>query len=466
MDTNNLIFTLDSYKAAHWKMMPKGTTHVYSYFESRSGAHYPYSVFFGLQYLVKKWLTKPVTQEMLDEAGDFLDIHFFDNKGLFNKEQWQYIIDKHNGYLPLKIKAVPEGTKVPNSNIMMSVENTDPECYWLTNAMETLLTHIWYPIAVATKSNYIVSELKRMFEKTSDNVDLYKFYLHDFGARGVATMEQVGVGGMAHLLNSLGTDSLMAAPFAEKYYNADKNNLAFSVAASEHSIQTAFGRERQYDVTKDLCERFPDGILSIVSDSYDIEEAVKTYCTDLKDTILKRNGKFVVRPDSPRYYGDKPEFQICWIAEQLWNGFGGTINSKGYKVLNEKVGIIMGDGLVDEDIFRCLKTLEGEGFSAETCVYGQGGGLLQKVNRDTQRSAFKSSAQKRHGWWTDVYKEPRDTSKASKRGRLKLILKDGKYQTVRQEEAGDDLLEVVFENGKLIREQTFDQVKNRLTKQP
>jgi len=456
---NLLLFTQDSYKCGHYKMYPNGTQKVYSYFESRNGALYDDTIFFGLQYLIKKWLLNPVTKEMVDEAEAFAKIHFFDNPNLFNRKGWDYIVNELDGKLPIRIKAVPEGTRVPVSNVMMTVENTDSNCWWLTNVLETLLTHVWYSSVVATKSTVTMDLLKEYFEKTSDNVDLYKFYLQDFGQRGTTCMEQAGVGGMAHLISSLGTDTMMAIPYAVTYYNANINNLGFSVAASEHSIMTAYGKENEFQLTKEMIEKYPDGILSVVSDSYDIENALKVYCNELKQDILNRNGKFVVRPDSPRWKGDKVQEQVLWIVETLGDGFGFTVNSKGYKVLNPKMGCIYGDGISPQDIAVTLAELESNGWSAENCVYGMGGGLLQKVNRDTQRSAFKCSAQLRNGTWVDIQKDPSDKTKSSKKGRLKLIDKNGEFATVQENEDGVDILETVYENGELIKEYTFDEVR-------
>jgi nicotinamide phosphoribosyltransferase len=203
------------------------------------------------------------------------------------------------------------------------------------------------------------------------------------------------------------------------------------------------GKELEFDVTRNLIRKFPNGILSIVSDSYDIENAVRVYCTDMKQEIMSRNGKFVVRPDSPRFEKDTPQDQVLWIAQQLWNGFGGTVNSKGYKVLDSHVGIIYGDSLTEVDIKNILETLKNNGFSSEICVFGCGGYLVRKLNRDTMRFAFKCSAQKRDGIWHDIYKSPKDITKASKKGRF--------------DDTGD--LTTVFENGTITKLYNFDEVR-------
>lgn len=457
---NLLLYTQDSYKVGQYLMYPDNTQEVYSYFESRNGAKYPYTMFFGLQYILKRWLSKPITKQMVDEAEEYFKIHFFDDPDIFNRKGWDRIVNEFDGKLPVEIKAVREGTLVPVSNVMMTVKCLSG-FEWLTGVLETLLTHVWYTSLVATHSYYTMQIINEYFEKTSDSDGLNKFYLHDFGQRGVTCMEQAGLGGMAHLINSRGTDSLMAIPYAKTYYNADLKTLGFSVKATEHSIMTSFGKENEFDVTRNIIKKLPNGILSVVSDSYDIENAVNVYCTDLKQDILNRNGKFVVRPDSPRFKGDTCADQVYWIADKLWTAFGGTVNKKGYRVLNSKVGIIYGDGIGPNDIKETLELLEKHKFSAENCVFGMGGGLLQRnLDRDTQRSAFKCSSQYRDGVYHDIYKEPSDKSKSSKRGKLSLVRdENGDLQTVPQTSDVQDELRTVYENGNLVNEMTFDEIR-------
>jgi len=446
INEHSIIWTLDSYKQLHSDMYMPNTEVVYSYLEARKGAMYDYTTFFGLQYILIKWLEGTViTKELIDQAEPILKEHFKFNGDVWSRAKWDYIVEKHNGKLPVKIKAVKEGKNYPVGTVLMTVENTDPNCYWLTNALETVLQQVWDTITVCTRSNYIVNIIKDYFEKTCDfsNRWLADFYLHDFSQRGLSCMEEAGVACMAHLVNSRGTDSLMALPYAINYYNANIDGLAYSVPASEHSIATSLGEKGEFEVTKHLIKKYPTGILSVVSDSYNITNAIKVYCNELKSDILSRNGKFVVRPDSPRFQGDTPESQVLWIAQQLWNGFGGTINSKNYKVLDSHVGCIYGDSLTEHDIKNILETLKTNGFSAETCVFGCGSYLVRKLNRDTERFAFKCSAQKRNGTWYDIYKTPLDISKASQRGRFDDNLE----------------LEIVFLNGNITKRYTFDDVK-------
>lgn len=452
---SNLLLHTDSYKLTHFDQYPPGTEQVFSYFESRVGAEYDSTLFFGLQaLLLDKLVGEVVTLDMIDEAETLTAIHLGDPR-MFNRAGWEYIVANYAGRLPLQIKAVPEGTVVPVGNAMMTVVNTDEKCYWLTNYMESLLTHAWYSSTVATLSWHVKKDMEYFLERNSDNPDAINFMLHDFGYRGASSDESAAMGGMGHLVNFMGTDTLVAMEAAQESYYANLNSLAFSVPATEHSVMTAQGREGEYRVLDQLLANYPTGILSVVADSYDVY-AFTDEVVARKDKIMAREGRFVVRPDS----GD-PSTTSLELVRRLWVGFGGTVNSKGFKVLDDHVRVLWGDGIDPDGIAKILSTLHYFGFSAENMVFGMGGGLLQKVNRDTQRFAFKSSAQMRGGVWHDICKEPLDLSKKSKAGRLKLIKTDGGYNTVRYEEAPgvEDELKVVFQNGHMVNEYTFDEIR-------
>jgi nicotinamide phosphoribosyltransferase len=271
---------------------------------------------------------------------------------------------------------------------------------------------------------------------------------------------------MGHLLNFYGTDTIEAMRYAKEYYNADLATLAFSVPATEHSVATARGPQGEFDVVQQMLDTYPVGIISNVADSYDIENFVKTIGSKrFKDQIMARNHdeipcKFVVRPDSVRSPEDTPHDQMVWIANQLWEDFGGTINDKGFKVLDSHVGLLWGDGIDLEGITLILEALTKAGYSTENAVFGMGGGLLQKVNRDTQRFAFKCSAQQRNDKWIDIYKKPKDVSKASKKGMLRLVKnKKGEFETLPNLGELDDEMVEVFRNGKIVKEYTFDELR-------
>lgn len=448
----NVILATDSYKLTHWGQYPPGTEGVYSYFESRDGAAFPYTVFFGLQSILASLVGRVVTLSDIDEAEVLALAHF--GRPLFNRDGWEHVYREHDGRLPLKIKAVPEGSVIPTGNVLMTVENTDPRCFWLTNAVESLLTHVWYPSTVATLSRTTKEAIRGHLTATADSVEGLPFMLHDFGYRGATSHESAAIGGAGHLVNFQGTDTLPAMLLARDDYGAALDTLAFSVPATEHSVMTSLGREGEYAVVGRLLNDYPSGILSVVADSYNIYDFTHNVADLWRERILARDGVFVVRPDSVTSAHPYPSDLVAWILHTLWMGYQGTTNSKGFKVLDPHVRVLWGDGLDQHAIKGILARAQLEGFSAENLVFGMGGGLLQKVNRDTQRFAFKSSAQKRDGVWYDVWKDPVDSSKRSKRGRLSLT-RD--YQTVPEQD--DDVLRIVFEDGRLVNPITFDEVR-------
>jgi nicotinamide phosphoribosyltransferase len=454
----NIILNSDSYKYSQFNQYPPNTTGVYSYIESRGGV-YDATVFFGLQAFVKEYLVgSVVSMDMIDEAEAIITAH----GEPFNREGWEYIVREHGGKLPVIIKAVPEGMVVGIRNVLATIENTDPNCYWLTSFLETaLLRAIWYPTTVATNSYESKKLILDYLEKTGDPTSI-DFKLHDFGARGVSSLESAGIGGAAHLVNFQGTDTVEALLFARRYYGADM--AGFSVPAMEHSTVTSWGREREVDAYRNMVKKngVPGGIVSAVSDSYDIYEACKLWGTELKQDVLDSGAMLVVRPDS----GD-PAIVVKECLQILDQYFGHTVNEKGFKVLNN-VRVLQGDGINHQSIRSILYTITLAGYSADNVVFGQGGALLQIVNRDDQKFAMKASAACVNGEWVDVFKDPAtDTGKRSKRGKLELIQhEDGTFTTMRAEDVikvcvGSDMrmLETVFQNGVLIRDMTFDEVR-------
>jgi nicotinamide phosphoribosyltransferase len=453
LNEDNIILMTDSYKISHSKQYPPKIEFVYSYFESRGGK-FTGSVFFGLQYLLKKYfIGQVVTQEKINEAKEFYSKHF--GTDLFNEEGWQYILDKYNGYLPVKIKAVPEGSITPIKNVLITVENTDPKCYWLTNYIETLLVQIWYPTTISTNSRECKKLINHYLEETGDPAGLL-FKLHDFGYRGVSSNETAMIGGASHLVNFLGTDTLAGIIMANNYYNA--GICGFSIPASEHSTITSWGKDNEVDAMKNMLEQYPTGLVACVSDSFDIYNACrKLWGEQLKDQILHRDGTLVIRPDS-----GVPTDVIPKVLFILWDKFGGTINDKGYRVLDPHVRLIQGDGINYEMLGKILEVVKENGFSVDNIAFGSGGGLLQQFNRDTMSFAFKCSNITIDGKNFDVYKDP-VTSKAkiSKKGRLKLINDNGTIKTVNENQPGKDLLVTVFENGYLMKEYNFDEIRER-----
>ncbi len=389
MEPNILLLT-DSYKPSHWKQIPKGTTILRSYLESRGGK-FDNTLFFGLQYLIKEYLQgKVVTLDKIYKAKQFWDAHL--GPGVFNIDGWMHILEKHNGRLPVIIKAVPEGSVVPTGNVLLTIENTDPEVPWLTNYLETLILQIWYPITVGTLSREVKKVLVKYLKKTTsysseEIAGIVSFMLHDFGFRGVSSVESAGIGAAAHIINFRGTDTVNGILMAQEYYNT-LDMLAFSIPASEHSTITSWTEPLEVKAFENMLDQFPTGIVACVSDSFDIIRACRDYWgTTLKDKIVNRDGRLVIRPDS----GD-PVQTLKQVFRVLWEKFGGTINEKGFKVIDPHVRVIQGDGVNYESIIEILEMMIEERFSVENIAFGMGGALLQKVDRDTQKFAIKCSS--------------------------------------------------------------------------
>jgi len=470
---SNFILKTDSYKLTHFKQYPKGTQKVYSYLESRGGK-FPKTMFFGLQYFLKQLEGSVVTMQDVEDANEYCKMHF--GHDLFNYNGWMYVVKRHGGKLPVRIKAVKEGSVVSTHNVLMTIENTDDNCYWLTNALETMLMRIWFPITVATNGFYAKKEIAEFLEDTGCSLDGLDFKLHDFGYRGVQSEESAGIGGMSHLVNFMGTDTTAANTYANEYYNPDVQYKMYgvSVPASEHSVECSWGRDDEEGYFLNMLDNYPTGIVSIVSDGYDVFNFVKTMGTKFKEKILARNGVVVFRPDS----GDPVEVNMK-LFDTLWNIFGGTYNDKGYRVLDPHVRLIQGDGIVfdmkNSTINKMLSMAKANNIAADNWVFGSGGGLLQKWDRDTQKFAIKASFGIRkiegsHGYALkelDLVKTPvTSKGKTSKSGKLKLHPHNGGFTTIssadntKEQFAGYiDALETVFENGEIKRFQTFDEIR-------
>ena len=455
----NLILNTDSYKVSMFKQYPAGTTGVYSYIESRGG-RYDRTVFFGLQAFIKEYLLEPISQADIDIADEILTQH----GEPFNREGWQYILDKHDGYLPVVIRAVPEGTVVPTKHVLATIENTDPECFWLTTWLETsLLRAIWYPVTVATQSKFIKNIIIEYLEKSGDPSTI-DFKLHDFGARGVSSLESAGIGGAAHLVNFMGTDTISGVLFAREYYNA--GIAGFSIPAAEHSTVTSWGRDGEVKAYSNMVSQFgkPGALLAVVSDSYDIYEACRMWGTELKQQVIDSGATVVVRPDS----GDPVEV-LPKMMRILGEGFGYTTNAKGYKVLNN-VRLLWGDGINQLSVRSILGVVvDLNGWSADNIAFGMGGALLQQLDRDTQKFAMKCSSAQVNGEWVDVFKDPiTDSGKVSKKGRVTLWKSGGEFVTSVDEPKGwydkaigpwTDVLEEVYRDGKIVKEIDFATVR-------
>lgn len=456
---HNLILNTDSYKASHWLQYPPGTEKIFSYIESRGG-RYDQTLFFGIQAFIKEYLMTPITAEDIDEATEFFKAH----GEPFNREGWFSLLDKHNGFLPIRISAVPEGTVVPTGNVLVTVENTDPEFFWVTSYIETaLLRAVWYPTTVATQSWHIKQIIKKYLEDTGD-VSALNFKLVDFGARGVGSFESAGIGGMGHLVNFMVSDTISGVLAARRFYNEPM--AGFSIPAAEHSSITSWGKEREVDAYRNMLTQFggKDKLVAVVSDSYDLFNAIKLWGTELKQEIIDSGTVLIVRPDS----GDPVENSVKAVME-LDRYFGSTTNAKGFRVLNH-VRVIQGDGINEVSIRGILLNLKLRGYSADNMTFGMGGALLQQVDRDTQKFAMKASAALISGEWVDVFKDPiTDSGKRSKKGQVMLWESGGEFITsVEQPTKWVDkgvwwerTLRPIFENGKLLVNETFSTIRAR-----
>lgn len=465
----NLLTDVDSYKLSHWNQYPKDADYMMSYLEARGG-EFDECTLFGLQYLLHEYLSKPITQQDLDEATKFALNH----GEPLNKEGWQYIVDTYNGYLPVRIRAIPEGTIVPVSNAVLTIECHDEKCFWVVSYLETMLHRLWYPSTIATTSRESKKILNHYLQMSSDTPEAdLPFKLHDFGGRGVTCLEQSRLGGAAHLLSFMGSDTIEGIRFANHYYDCEM--AGFSIPASEHSTVSSWTRDGEKDFYKNFVKVYltdrqvPAGLPKLaacVSDTYNIFEAVKFWCSpEMRQTLKDSGGTLVIRPDS-----GEPVDTIRKIFELLETELGEevTVNNKGYKVLPSYLRVIQGDG-VDRDSMDCiLAQLTIMDWSATNIAFGSGGGLLQKVNRDTQKWAFKCCAIGVDDQIVPVFKDPiTDQGKRSKSGILDLVLENGEYKTITvgygDPGRKDSVLQDVYINGKILVNTTFDECRARMS---
>jgi nicotinamide phosphoribosyltransferase len=426
---------------------------MFSYLESRGGK-YGQTLFTGLQPILKR-LENGFSLADVEEARDFAAAH----GEPFNYEGWVACYNAHGGRFPVRIKAVAEGTVVPVSNCLLTVESTDPRFFWIVSYLETMIMRVWYPITVATQSWTIKQIIKGYLDRTSDDAAAeLPFKLHDFGSRGVSSRESAEIGGAAHLVNFMGSDTMPGIRYANYYY---KSKMAgFSIPAAEHSTITMWGREYEADAYRNMIKQYGRGLYAVVSDSYDLYNAIENiWGGTLYDEVVNSGGMLVVRPDS----GNPPEV-VLKALQLLDKKFGSTYNKKGYKVINH-VRVIQGDGINEDSIRAILEAATAAGFSATNVAFGMGGALLQQVNRDTQRFAFKCSEATVNGVSVDVYKDPvTDSGKRSKRGRLDLVklgTHGSKYETIKGSAPFGSLLRTVFENGAVVKEYALEEVRAR-----
>jgi nicotinamide phosphoribosyltransferase len=457
MSTQNLILNTDSYKLTHYLQYPPGTTRISSYIESRGGA-FREVLLFGLQAFLKDYLARPITRADIDEAESVCQAHL----GVFNRAGWEHIVNRHGGFLPIEIQALPEGTVAGNLVPVVQLSNTDPACFWVPSYIETaLLRAVWYPSTVASLSMACKKVLRQYLEDTADSLDALPFQLHDFGARGATCDEAAGLGGAGHLLNFQGSDTMAALLTARRCYG--EAMAGFSIPASEHSTMTSWGRDGEREAYRNMIRQFsgPDKILAFVVDSYDLWNALDNIVgEEIKDEVIANGGRIVVRPDS----GD-PVAVVPRVVEHLMRRFGHSQNSKGYRVLPPYIRVIQGDGIDLGSLPRILEVLKMRAISTENVAFGMGGGLLQKLDRDTLKWAMKASWAEVDGQPRDVFKDPvTDPGKRSKAGRYAVVAgEDGIYEAVREDAlAGrSNLLRPVWRNGELLVDESFATIRKR-----
>lgn len=454
--TRNLILNTDSYKLSHWLQYPPGTRRISSYIESRGGL-LPEVLFFGLQAFLKEYLARPITRADIDEAESVCMGHL----GVFNRQGWEHIVERHGGFLPVEIQALPEGTAVGHHVPVVQVVNTDPECFWVPSYLETaLLRAVWYPSTVASTSFACKKILRQYLEETADSLDALAFQLHDFGARGASCDEAAGLGGAGHLLNFQGTDTLAALDLARRCYAEPM--AGYSIPASEHSTMTSWGKAGECEAYRNMIRQFagPQKVLAFVIDSYDVWNALDHLVGEaLHGEVVGNGGRIVVRPDS----GD-PVAVVPRVIEHLMQRFGHTLNGKGYRVLPPYIRMIQGDGVDLHSLPRILEALKMRAISTENLAFGMGGGLLQKLDRDTLKWAMKASWGQIGEETREIYKDPvTDPGKRSKAGRWAVVQGAAGCEALREEQLDgrENLLRPVYRDGRLLVEESFAALRAR-----
>lgn len=469
---DNILLHTDVYKMAHMTMYPDDLTKIYSYLIPRKGDKFSSTVFFGLQYYISEYLDQS-RFPTLEDVDEFM--HF--KEQIVGPAHSEVIRDKLEalvklGYWPLKIEAVPEGSIINTGNVLATFESTHPDFPWVVGFLESLFLKVWNTCTVATNSLRFRQIAQKWADKTCDNDLHVPFQVHDFGYRGCSSEETAMLSGMAHLVSFNGTDTVPAVWGAQEYYAAD-TTAGLSVPASEHSVMCSYGPENEDDAFDSIIKKYPSGVLSIVSDTYNLWRVLTEYATSRRDLIEARDGKVVFRPDGgfpPHIVAGDPTARTGTVerfgsVELLSHAFGYEINSKGYKTLNPKVGIIFGEGMTHERFDHTCELLANKGFASSNFVIGVGGLLLQSHTRDDLGFALKATYAERNGVPIDLIKNPvTSPSKKSHSGLLKLVKTDHGYETHTREANEDSGLGLVYEDGDMAwgSIQDFASIRNRV----
>lgn len=488
----NPLTAIDFYKADHRRQYPKGTTEVYSNFTPRNSrlAHGMLSsfdnkvVFFGLQYFIKNFLIESWGKYFFSEPKEKVlkkYQHRMDHALGIGAISCEHISKLHDlGYLPIRIKALPEGARIPIGVPLLTIVNTHPDFFWLTNYLESVIScYLWKPITSATTAYEYKKLLTFYAMKTGADFEMIPFQAHDFSFRGMSSLQDTATSGAAHLTSFYGTDSVTAIDLLEDYYMADasKEPIGMSVPATEHSVMCMGEKNSEIETfCRLITEIYPSGIVSIVSDTWDFWQVIAQFLPKLKSLIMHREGKVVIRPDSGDpvkiITGDtdakigSPEFKGA--VECLWEIFGGHKSSTGHKVLDSHIGMIYGDSITLERAENILKRLDQKGFASSNIVFGIGSFTYQYVTRDTFSFAMKATNGIVNGNQRAIFKDPKTdaSGKKSARGLLRVEIENDEYvlydnQTPEQE--GRGLLKTIFEDGKLMSETSLSEIRARLT---
>lgn len=483
----------DFYKVSHREQYPSNTESIYSTWIARSNKYFPKAdkvVAFGIQGFVKKYLINYFNEHFFNRPKEEVVAEYVRymkfTLGVENPDA-THIADLHDlGYLPIRLKAVKEGTLVPIKVPMMIVENTNKKFFWVTNYLETIISNeCWLPTTSATIAYTYRKLLNDFAIKTTGNAEGVIFQGHDFSMRGMGSFESSTTSGAGHLLSFVGTDTIPAIAYHEEYYSAniEEELVGTSIPATEHSVMCSYGQTNELDLFEHLItEVYPNGFFSVVSDTWDFWKVIGEYLPLLKKEIMNRDGRVVIRPDSGDpvkiLIGDpngKTELERKGLIEALWCIFGGTLTEKGYKLLDTHIGAIYGDSITLERAEAILTGLEAKGFASTNIVFGIGSFTYQYQTRDSLGFAMKATHAIVNGEERMLFKDPKtdDGTKKSLRGRVivvknadnELIAIDGlntKDEERLEKLPHNNLLETVFENGELVREQSLSDIRNIL----
>ncbi len=464
MNINPMLLT-DFYKIGHPFQYPPGTEYIYSNFTPRKSRH-PHCedmVWFGLQAFCLEYLIKYFNENFFDRHKDVVLAQYKEliTETLGGIASYQHIEDLHNlGYLPIRIKALKEGTFVPMRIPCMTIVNTNPKFFWVTNFLETLMSCcLWQACTSATIAAKYREVLNKYGKATGMPADFIQWQGHDFSFRGLSSPESAIISGMGHLLAFTGTDTIPAITGLKEYYGGT-GLIGASVPATEHSVMCAGGAKNEFETYKRLItEVYPSGIVSIVSDTWDLWHVTDAILPALKDEIMTRDGKVVIRPDS----GDPVEVSVK-LVEKLWDVFGGTETDKGYRVLDPHIGAIYGDSITIDRAEKICQNLMAKGYASQV-VFGIGSYTYQANTRDTFGTAIKATWAQVNGKAQNLFKDPvtDDGTKKSATGLLQVIPGTSGIprlvENVTPEQETWGLLETVFEDGKMVRTQTLAEIR-------